>query len=45
MLRGWADMETSIEQRKQLDDQKLEQLNEIASEAMELRKRSDDHIF
>ena len=37
MLREWAAEETK-EQRKQLDEQKLELLNEIAGKAMECGK-------
>lgn len=37
MLRGWA-AEEAHEQQKQLDEQKLEQLNEIANEAMAFGK-------
>ncbi|MBS4176427.1 YolD-like family protein [Lederbergia citrea] len=37
MLRGWADEDTE-EQQKQLDEQKLEWLNETAREAMAFEK-------
>ncbi|MCR2820313.1 YolD-like family protein [Lederbergia panacisoli] len=38
MLRGWAEEDT-YEEEKQLDEQKLEMLDEVASVAMEFGKK------